>query len=130
MGLREQATKDLTTTLADVTGFAVPLSFFEPVPSASAEVINGWYADTEMGTDIDTGSVVNNRHARCSVRISDILAKYPLPNPGPTGGPTDGLVWRVEAPDAQGTLHMYEITRALPNIGLGVLDMELGVYGG
>jgi hypothetical protein len=125
MSLREQAERDLETTLEDsVNGFGVPMVIVDP-DGFTAELC-GQSGDIHFLIDPETGQAVSGRVAHVAMRISTLKSKgLQIPR-----GVADSAVkpWVVTFPDLECKNQTFKIEEARPDRTLGLVTCVVGVY--
>lgn len=123
MSLRLQAALDAQAIVEDRTGFGWPIRLTDP--SGHSEEITGLSNDIALVIDPDTGMLVSGRDVTISVHTRTLRTF------GFCGIPravSQGLPWVVEFEDINGTPGRFKVARTSPDLGIGLVLMNLEVY--
>ncbi|HET9954171.1 MAG TPA: hypothetical protein VFQ61_06695 [Polyangiaceae bacterium] len=124
MPLWLQAAADAKAILADVGGFARPITITSP--AGFTVLVTGTARDISTTIDPATGAVVSARTASITIPIEPLSAaglSIPRNVPDKTSKP-----WLAQFYDAAGVLHVFKICESHPDLTLGIVTCLLETY--
>jgi hypothetical protein len=127
VGLRELAEQDLAVIVEDRDGgFGWDIVVTDP--AGVNYTLVGLSTDIAQAVDPETGQLVTGRSAAVSIRISSLLlaGATSLPRAIPDKG---GKPWLVSFDDINGAPWTFKVQHASPDRALGVLTLQLELYG-